>query len=67
METYSLSGAWIENRHHEGHRPVNVGEDIFMERIQNTPKVSVVIPVYNVEEYVGECLDCLEKQTFRDF
>ena len=38
-----------------------------MERIQNTPKVSVVIPVYNVEEYVGECLDCLEKQTFRDF
>jgi glycosyltransferase involved in cell wall biosynthesis len=33
----------------------------------HTPKISVVIPVYNVEKYVGKCLLSLEEQTFRDF
>lgn len=31
------------------------------------PKVSVVIPVYNVEKYVGKCLSSLVEQTFTDF
>jgi len=30
-------------------------------------KISVVIPVYNVESYLGECLDSLLNQTFKDF
>lgn len=30
------------------------------------PKVSVVIPVYNVEEYLRECLDSVFNQTLRD-
>ena len=30
------------------------------------PKVSVVIPVYNVEKYLGECLDSVLRQTFKD-
>lgn len=30
------------------------------------PKVSVVIPVYNVERYLGECLDSILGQTLRD-
>lgn len=30
------------------------------------PKVSVIIPVYNVEEYLRRCLDCLVNQTLRD-
>ena len=29
-------------------------------------KVSVVIPVYNAEKYIGECLDSLISQTFSD-
>ena len=29
-------------------------------------KVSVIVPVYNVEEYVGECLDSLCSQTLKD-
>lgn len=31
------------------------------------PKISVVIPVYNVEPFVGKCLSTLVHQTFRDF
>ena len=29
-------------------------------------KVSVVIPVYNVEKYVRECLDSVQKQTLEE-
>ena len=31
------------------------------------PKVSVIIPVYGVEEYLPECLASISRQTFRDF
>ena len=30
------------------------------------PKISVIIPVYNVEKYLVECLDSVINQTFRD-
>ena len=30
------------------------------------PKVSVIIPVYNVEKYLHECLDSLLNQTLKD-
>ena len=33
----------------------------------NTPLLSIIIPVYNVSPYIGECLDSLQAQTFRDF
>ena len=31
------------------------------------PQISVVLPVYNVEEYLRQCLDSLANQTFEDF
>ena len=33
----------------------------------NHPMVSVIVPVYNVSEYIEECLDSILKQTFHDF
>ncbi len=31
------------------------------------PKVSVIVPIYNVEAYLPKCFDSLRKQTFQDF
>jgi glycosyltransferase involved in cell wall biosynthesis len=31
------------------------------------PKLSIVIPVYNVEDYIEKCLDSIRGQTFTDF
>ncbi len=34
---------------------------------ENTPTVSIIMPTYNVEEYLPDTLDGLSKQTFTDF
>ncbi|MBA1336764.1 MAG: hypothetical protein HPY66_3200 [Firmicutes bacterium] len=31
------------------------------------PKISIIIPVYNVAPYLRECLDSIQEQTFKDF
>lgn len=31
------------------------------------PQISVIVPVYNVEVYLGDCLDSILNQTYRDF
>ena len=33
----------------------------------NTPAVSVIIPMFNAEKYVGQCLESILAQTFTDF
>jgi len=39
---------------------------IFLIRGFFVVKVSVVIPVYNVEDFLGECLDSICNQTLKD-
>lgn len=34
--------------------------------MENTPLLSVIIPVYNVEEYVGRCVDSVLNQTYKN-
>lgn len=31
------------------------------------PEISVIVPVYNVEPYIGQCLDSILSQSFTDF
>lgn len=35
--------------------------------MNNTPEISVIIPVYNVEDYLEECLNALKQQSFENF
>ena len=32
-----------------------------------SPKLSIIIPVYNVEKYIKHCLDSIKSQTMKDF
>ena len=38
-----------------------------MKRFAKNPRVSVVIPFYNAEKFIGECLESIFQQTFEDF
>ena len=35
--------------------------------MNDIPKITIIVPMYNVEEYVGECLDSILVQTFKDY
>lgn len=40
---------------------VKIGENLL------TPKVSVIVPVYKVEQYLSQCIESILNQTFTDF
>ena len=46
--------------------PDTQAEIIIQNKIDYMPKVSVIIPVYNVEEYLRECLDSVVNQTLKE-
>lgn len=38
-----------------------------MKNIENIPEISIIVPVYNVEEYLQRCVESILAQTFDDF
>ena len=49
------------------HWLIRDADDYYEKVVKGEMKISVVIPVYNVETYLTECLESLEKQYFRQF
>ena len=41
--------------------------DFWQDSICDAPKISIIVPAYNVEKYIEDCLASLVKQTFKDF
>lgn len=33
----------------------------------SNPEISVIVPIYKVENYLNKCLDCILAQTFENF
>ena len=46
--------------------PCTIAEIYIQNKIDYIPKISVIIPVYNVEEYVTQCLETVINQTLKD-
>lgn len=42
-------------------------ENLLIYNISDTPFISVILPVYNMESFVGNAMDSILQQTFRDF
>ncbi|MGV2939589.1 glycosyltransferase family 2 protein [Mesobacillus sp. LC4] len=38
-----------------------------MGKLNNTPLVSVVVPVFNAEQYLGKTLECISNQTYENY
>ena len=38
-----------------------------MEVVEKIPAISVIIPMFNVEKYIEQCLGSVASQTFKDY
>ena len=65
MKKSGMQTAFLE-RITNGGTSVGKGRTALTER-NHVPEISVIIPAYNVEKFVGKCLSSLMQQTFRDF
>ncbi|MBD5180352.1 MAG: glycosyltransferase family 2 protein [Bacteroidales bacterium] len=46
---------------------ISVNEQAHQPVTGENPEISIIVPVYNVEKYLRECLDSIESQTFKDW
>ena len=56
--------------YHLKHYGEKVGLDFFLYRNNDkkqNPKISIIIPIYNTEKFIEDCLKSLIAQTFKDF
>ena len=44
----------------------NIQPDMMADKAANKPRISVIIPVYNVERYLEQCLDSVVHQTWQN-
>lgn len=35
--------------------------------MRNNPKLSIIIPIYNAEQFIRRCIDSILEQTYTDF
>ena len=54
------------NVRNAGDAPDTTATILIQNKVKKTPRVSVIIPVYNVEKYLRECLDSVVNQTLRE-
>lgn len=47
--------------------PVNLIEMFIFDEIKKMPFFSIIVPVFNVEQYLKECLDSILNQSYKDF
>lgn len=62
-ENLKLKEITVQNAEGE---PETKATILVQNHINYTPKVSVIIPVYNVEEYLRQCLDSVINQTLKE-
>ena len=62
-QTESLKTIHVKNADGD---PDTVAEILIQNKIDYTPKVSVVMPVYNVEPYLRQCLDSVLNQILKE-
>lgn len=57
----------IKNLKSANSNTVNIKEEIIKENIDETPKYTIITPMYNSFKFMKNYLDSFEKQTFRNF
>lgn len=62
----SLIGSAIEVVRRTSYTESHGGAKNIIKNVQRRSKVSVIVPVYNVESYLRECLDSIKNQTLKD-
>lgn len=62
-----MCGSWKSGDGNQGNGNLRIKANNKDAGVYEMPLVSVIIPCYNLEEYIVECIKSVEKQSFNDF